>query len=70
MICKLNHEIYGLVQAEKNLQYIIIIFIHNNYTKSTSEPCLFIKKIENETLLIGIYVDDIMMVGNPIHIKQ
>ena len=41
-----------------------------NFSISEIDPCLFKKKIHGRTLLIGLYVDDLILVGFKQDIKE
>ena len=65
-ICKLNKAVYGLVQASKAFYREIVTQLKNKnlFTVSSIEPCLIQKWIGNEQIVGGIYVDDIIFIGN------
>lgn len=66
---KLNKAIYGLVQSSLNFyQEIKKFFIKNDYIVNPGEPCLLSKNIDKTKVLIGLYVDDILMSGYKNHI--
>ena len=62
---RLHREIYGLVQ--EYIQFYIELYQYfTNVVKlkcSVEDPCLFANK--EQTLFIGVYVDDMMMIGEP-----
>lgn len=70
-VCKLNREIYGLIQASKNFYMTLsTFFIEHGFKKRNSKPCLFIKTTNELPIILGIYVDDILMIGDSKQIKQ
>ena len=59
-VCKLNAALYGLVQASREF-YIKTnkILIDLDFKNCKSDPCLY----KRDSLYIGLYVDDIFIVG-------
>ena len=59
-VCKLNAALYGLVQASREF-YIKMnkILIDLDFKNFKSDPCLY----KRDSLYIGLYVDDIFIVG-------
>ena len=66
MVGKLNKAIYGLVQASKEFYKTITTYLvgHCGYEISEVDPCVLKKKTKNGLILCGLYVDDVLMVGN------
>ncbi|KAG8479813.1 hypothetical protein CXB51_029308 [Gossypium anomalum] len=62
-VYKLKKALYGLKQAPKAWYDRVCQYLSKlGFEKSVSEPTLFIKKSENETLLIvSLYVDDLLV---------
>jgi Reverse transcriptase (RNA-dependent DNA polymerase) len=64
-VCKLKKTIYGLKQsprawyAKLSFSFLKIIFF-----KSTIDSSMFIKHLQNTTIIILVYVDDIIITGN------
>ena len=60
---KLNKSIYGLVQDARQFYREISDFLTNilHFTKSLFDPCLF--KNNSNSLFLGLFVDDILLVG-------
>ena len=60
-IGKLNAAIYGLVQASRAFYVKMRMFLTQKlgFTECASEPCL----LTNKNLVIGLYVDDLLMSG-------
>jgi len=68
-VCKLNKSLYGLKQSPKEWNTAIDTwFIGNNFTRLKSELCLYYKKDENGLLIIGLYVDDLVIAGSSLNI--
>ena len=68
---KLNKALYGLRQSGRQWYKTITNFITNNgFKQLKSEPCMFFKIFNNKvTCLIGIYVDDMIIMGSDQEIK-
>ncbi|KAG8493279.1 hypothetical protein CXB51_010854 [Gossypium anomalum] len=65
-VYKLKKALYGLKQAPRAWYDRVDEYLSKlGFEKSVSEPTLFIKKSENETLLIvSLYVDDLLVTGS------
>ena len=69
-VCKLNKGIYGLKQAARCWNNSINDYLlSNGYTKSTADPCVYIKTMKSQDgrihfVIIAIYVDDMMFFSN------
>jgi hypothetical protein len=62
---KLHKSLYGLKQAGR-IWYLHLsqYLIKCGFKTDESSPCLFVKRTNAEIAIIGIYVDDIVMVGS------
>ena len=61
---KLNKPLYGLVQAGRRFQRDLFGWLQTQgFERSHSDPCVFISRSNtpSETIIIGCYVDDIMI---------
>ena len=60
-VCKLNKEIYGLVQASQYFYKEITHFLINtlNFSLPKTEPCL----LKHAETYLGLYVDDLIITG-------
>jgi len=58
-VCKLNKSLYGLKQAPRcwNKRFVDVLK-SMEFKASDADPCVFIKKQENDLLILAIYVDD------------
>ena len=62
-VLKLNKALYGTKQASKLWQDTLV----NHLTKSmgfkrlTYDPCLFIKHVDSRVMIVGVYVDDVVV---------
>ena len=65
LVCKLNKSIYGLKQSSRCWFNTIDEFLENSgYTKSSSDPCIYIKREGEDIMLIALYVDDLIPASN------
>ena len=62
---QLNHTIYGLVQSARQFfKKLEGCMIDLGYVPSDVDPCLLVKRTENEIAFVAIYVDDCLFVGS------
>jgi hypothetical protein len=62
---KLLKSLYGLKQAPRNWNKNIVDHIKSiGFTQSILDNCLFVKTVGEETYLISLYVDDILIAGS------
>jgi hypothetical protein len=71
-VVKLGKAIYGTKQAANNWNSTLKLkLIKANFDQSQADPCLYIKKMNDGTLLIvAIYVDDLTVIGKRNHIDD
>lgn len=64
-VCKLRKSLYGLKQASRCWNRKFTSFTEEfGFTASQSDPCVFIKTNGTDIIMLVIYVDDGMIVGN------
>jgi len=65
-VCKLNKALYGLKQAPRQWYAKIHNYLTKDlkFTSSINDPCLYTRKSANEILIIALYVDDLLLIGN------
>ena len=70
-VCKLQRSIYGLKQASQswNMYFDKVIKMYD-FVKNGEEPCIY--KWANSSIVIffGLYMDDILLMGNDIPTLQ
>ena len=68
-ICKLKKALYGLKQAPRAWYGRIDSFLTSlDFTKSKVDPNLYFKVIEDEPIILLLYMDDLFLTGNEKHI--
>ena len=64
-VCKLKKALYGLKQAPRAWYGQIDGFLVSlGFTKSDADPNLYYKVVNNEPLILVLYVDDLCLTGN------
>ena len=65
LICKLKHSLYGLKQAPRCWNLVLDKSLKEmGFEQSPSDPCVYTLSGGADSLIIGVYVDDIVMCGN------
>src|SRR5690348_10746048 len=63
-VCKLHKTLYGLKQASREWN---MKFTHQlkgqGFIQSLTDPCIFVRGTGKEKLLLGVFVDDNVLVG-------
>ena len=63
-MCKLKKTMYGLKQAPRAWYAIIDNYLHKlGFLKSDADSNLYFKVLDNQPLILVIYVDDIFFTG-------
>ena len=63
LVCRLKHSWYGLKQIPICWNYVLDSHLKSiDFVQSSNDPCIYTAS-EGETLLIGVYVDDIVLAG-------
>ena len=63
-VCKLHKPLYLLKQSLHQLYGKLYNFLlHNSFMQLQSEPTLYILKQDSNFHLLGVYVDDLPIVG-------
>lgn len=64
-VCRLKRSLYGLKQSPRCWNNRFHSFMEKNgFTRSTADPCIYIRQNESEKLIIAIYVDDGLIAGS------
>ncbi|CAL5347060.1 unnamed protein product [Camellia sinensis] len=64
-VCRLKKALYGLKQAPRSWYSRIDAHLVNlGFEKSLSESTLYIKKADDEILVVSLYVDDLLVTGS------
>jgi Reverse transcriptase (RNA-dependent DNA polymerase) len=56
--------IYGLVHSQEFNKKLRLALKACGFKEKLADPCLFTNVMKNGTVLVGIYVDDYMVIGN------
>jgi len=66
LVCKLNKALYGLKQAPRQWYDKIHDYLVNvlKFKSNEYDPCLYIRKIGSDIIIIALYVDDLLIIGN------
>ena len=65
LVCKLNKALYGLKQSPRAwFERFSTAVMRVGYTQSQADHTLFIKRYQNRTTALIVYVDDIVMTGD------
>ena len=61
-VCKLQRALYGTKQASRLFSLKLSKYLQdNNFISSPSDPCIYHKKTSEGEILLGTYVDDIIV---------
>ena len=64
-VCTLKKTLYGLKQAPHAWYGQIDRYLENlGFTKSDADPNLYYKIMDDEPLILVVYVDDLFLIGN------
>ena len=64
-VWKLNKALYGLKQAPRTwFNRLSSYLVSYDFFCSTADPSLFVYQVSNVTVLLLLYVDDIILTGN------
>ena len=68
----LDHAIYGLVQAAHQFfkKLVEVLVGEMKFKKCLNDPCLLMKENENGVIIICLYIDDTLCVGNAEAIRK
>src|SRR5713101_3516185 len=70
-VCKLNKALYGLKQAPRAWYGRINSFLSSmGFTKNKADPNLYLKVVEDELVILLLYVDDLSLTGNEKQIME
>ena len=70
-ICKMKKALYGLKQAPRAWYgRIDSLLTRMGFAKSKSDPNLYYKVVEDEPVILLLYVDDLFLTWNQKHIVE
>ena len=65
LVCKLKKSIYGLKQAANRWHLTLVEFMKSqNLEPTVMDPCVFVRKTSTSTLIILIWVDDLIIAAS------
>nr|GFC62205.1 retrovirus-related Pol polyprotein from transposon TNT 1-94 [Tanacetum cinerariifolium] len=59
-VYKLKKALYGLKQAPRAWYELSTFLLQNQFFKGTIDPTLFIRRFQDDILVVQVYVDDII----------
>jgi hypothetical protein len=70
-VCRLQKSLYGLKQSPRCWNSKFTEFMkRNNFKQGDSDPCLFIKGVNKHMVIVGLYVDDLVITGSDTQIRS
>jgi hypothetical protein len=67
----LKKTIYGLVQSSREFYNKLLPILKSmGFTENKSDPCLLTRWINGKVIMIGIYVDDCLVIGKEDKIQE
>ena len=64
-VLRLKKALHGLKQAPRAWYLLVTsVLIDFGFTKCVSDPCILILKRGKDMVMVGVYVDDILIAGN------
>jgi len=72
LVLKLHKTIYGVVQAARafNSSFNTVLETKLKFVRSKADPCVYMRKDTNGTVMLLLYVDDGLCIGNKQAIKH
>ena len=70
-VWKLNKSLYGLRQSGRNWHNLLHDYLHEiNFKQSTSDPCVFIQQVDDHTIVMLVWVDDIIIASSSMELMN
>ena len=64
LVCLLHRSIYGLKQSARCWNFELDKQMKSlGFVQSKTDPCIYVQTVKNHTLIVAIYVDDIILGG-------
>ena len=65
LVWKLKKSLYGLKQNGRNWHNVLHQYLQDmDFEQSSADPCVFIKHIENDVIILLVWVDDIIIASS------
>ena len=65
LVWKLNKSLYGLKQSGRNWHNLLHQYLQDmDFEQSSADPCVFIKHIENDVIILLVWVDYIIIASS------
>jgi len=65
LVYKLNKSLYGLKQSGRNWNNMLHSYLlENNFVQSSVDHCVYTKQVENEMIMILVWVDDMIIAAS------
>lgn len=70
-VCRLKKSLYGLKQAPKQwYKKFNKTLTSDGFIANTSDSCVYSKLIGSDCVIICLYVDDMLIFGNNLHVVE
>lgn len=69
LVCRLNKALYGLKQAPRAWNQKFNKYAMNQlvFKQCENDPCLYVRKTNQDIMYLFFYVDDIILAGSNLH---
>lgn len=68
LACRLHKSIYGLKQSPRAWHAKLSVVLQEvGFLRSAADSSLFVRNVSNETVVVLVYVDDLIIAGNSNH---
>ena len=67
LVCKLKKSLYGLKQSPRMwYQKFDTYMLRLNFVRSNSDHCVYVKRTDDQFVILTLYVDDMLLIGNSV----
>ena len=65
LVCRLRKSLYGLKQSPRMwYQKFDSYVLQHGFSRSNVDHCVYVKRLENVFVILTLYVDDMLLIGN------